>query len=158
MTQSNSKKEGRRKKKKLDLLQLKPASLASTPNPADAATRFFTIASKLPMELQMILCHRAVGSMKDSVLSQDSEVAFKSLAKTLLRLASSSKWLRFPFVSCDKERQKEYGKEKKCKQKNERRWKRKGCNHVCLFDFYISSFPFEFYYFLKRLLKKRGRW
>jgi len=42
-----------------DLLQLMPAS-----HPAAAATRFFMITSRLPMELQMILCHRAVGSTK----------------------------------------------------------------------------------------------
>ena len=69
-----------------DLLQLKSASrLAATPHPATtAAIRFFTISSKLPMELQMILCHRVVGSVKDSVLSMNSEVAFKHLARILL--------------------------------------------------------------------------
>jgi len=68
-----------------DLLQFKPASHpAATPKPAAAATRFFAIASKLPMELQMILCHRAVGSMKQNILHQDSEAAFKSLARVLL--------------------------------------------------------------------------
>ena len=63
-----------------DLLQLKPASLSADV----AATRFFTIAFQLPMELQMILCHRAVGSMKQNILSKDSEAAFKSLARILL--------------------------------------------------------------------------
>jgi len=43
--------------------QLKPAS-----HPP-AATRFFIITSKLPMELQMILCRRAVGSEPPSNLS-----------------------------------------------------------------------------------------
>ena len=63
-----------------DLLQLKAAS-----NPSDAATpRFFTIASKLPMELQMILCCQAVGSMKQNIPRKDSEAAFKALAKSLL--------------------------------------------------------------------------
>ena len=67
-----------------DLLQLKPAPLASTPNPADAAaTRFFAIAFKLPMELQMVLCCRVVGSTKQNILRKDSEVAFRSLAKVL---------------------------------------------------------------------------
>ena len=74
-----------------DLLQLKPASLASTPNPADsAATRFFDIASKLPMELQMILCGRAVGSMKQNILRKDLETAFKALARALLLGLSES--------------------------------------------------------------------
>ena len=63
------------------LLQLKPAS-----HPAAAATRFFAIASKLPMELQMILCHRAVGSMKQNILRKNSEAAFQSLARILLSL------------------------------------------------------------------------
>ena len=62
-----------------ELLQLKPAS-----HPAAAATRFFTIAENLPMELQMILCHCAVGSMKQNILQKDSEAAFKSLARILL--------------------------------------------------------------------------
>jgi len=47
------------------------------------ATRFFDIASKLPTELQMILCHRVVGSVKERILSKDSEHAFKVLAKNL---------------------------------------------------------------------------
>ena len=62
------------------LLQLKPAL---TDPPPPAALRFFVIASKLPMELQMILCHRVVGSMKQNILHKDSEVAFKSLACNL---------------------------------------------------------------------------
>ena len=64
-----------------DLLQPRPA--LATIIAASAATRFFAITSKLPMELQMILCHRVVGSMKQNILYKDSEVAFKSLAKCL---------------------------------------------------------------------------
>jgi len=56
------------------LLQLKP--------PSDpAATRFFAIASKLPIDLQMILCYRAVGSTKQNIFHKDSDAAFKSLAR-----------------------------------------------------------------------------
>ena len=66
------------------LLQLQPAS-----NPA--ATRFFAIAKRLPMELQMILCHRAVGSAKQNILHRDSEAAFKSLARILLLPSSQLK-------------------------------------------------------------------
>jgi len=62
-----------------DLLQLKPASVTTT----TTATRFFAIATRLPMELQMILCHRAVGSMRQNVLHKDSEAGFKSLASLL---------------------------------------------------------------------------
>jgi len=40
-----------------DLLRLKPA-LPITTITASAATRFFTITKRLPMELQMMLCHR----------------------------------------------------------------------------------------------------
>jgi len=70
-----------------DLLQLKPAShLAATPDHAAAtAIRFFAIAKRLPMELQMILCHHAVGSMKQNILRKDSEIAFKALARILLQ-------------------------------------------------------------------------
>jgi len=72
-----------------DLLQIKPA-FTTISNPAAAsATRFFATARRLPMELQMILCRRAVGSSKDSVLSKDSEIAFKSLARTILLLSQS---------------------------------------------------------------------
>ena len=68
-----------------ELLQLKSAS-----NPDDAhATRFFTIVKRLPMELQMVLCHRAVGSMRQNILHKDSEAAFKSLASILLLLSQS---------------------------------------------------------------------
>ena len=68
-----------------DLLQVKPASS----DPSIAATRFFTIASKLPMELQMVLCRRAVGSVKQNILHKDSEIAFKSLARSLLLLSQA---------------------------------------------------------------------
>ena len=64
------------------LLRFKPAL---TTNEA-AALRFFTIATRLPMELQMILCRVVVGSVKDNILSKNSEVAFKSLAR-ILRLS-----------------------------------------------------------------------
>jgi len=43
--------------------------------------RFFTIASRLPLELQMVLCFRVVGSAKEVILVKDSEVAFKDLAR-----------------------------------------------------------------------------
>jgi len=56
---------------------------------AGGATRFFVIASKLPMELQMVLSHRAVGSKKQNILVKDSEAAFKSLATILLSESKS---------------------------------------------------------------------
>jgi len=60
-----------------NLLQLK-----STSRPA--AARFFRVAKRLPMELQMMLCHRVFGSMKQNIRSNDSEAAFKSLAQILI--------------------------------------------------------------------------
>jgi len=48
------------------------------------AARFFSIAGILPLELQMVLCHRLVGSTKEIIQGKDSEVAFKSLAEALL--------------------------------------------------------------------------
>jgi len=65
-----------------DLLQLKPAFAATFSPPG--AFRFLTIAAKLPMELQMVLCRRAVGSTKQNILRKDSEAAFKSLATVFL--------------------------------------------------------------------------
>ena len=67
-----------------DLLRLKPALPITTITASAAATRFFTITKRLPMELQMMLCYRAVGSMKQNILREDSEAAFKSLARVLL--------------------------------------------------------------------------
>jgi len=58
------------------LLQIK----ATTPSPA---ARFFNIARRLPLELQMVLCFRLVGSDKEIIHSKDSEVAFKELARRL---------------------------------------------------------------------------
>jgi len=68
-----------------DLFHLKPASNPTvTPNRTSATTRFFVIVKCLPIELQMILCHRAVGSTKQNILLKDSEAIFKSLARILL--------------------------------------------------------------------------
>ena len=48
------------------------------------AARFFNIARRLPLELQMVLCFLQVGSPKETIQGKDSEVAFKSLAEKLL--------------------------------------------------------------------------
>ena len=58
------------------LLQVKD----TTPSPA---ARFFTVAAQLPLELQMVLCFRQVGSPKEIIGVKDSEVAFKELARKL---------------------------------------------------------------------------
>ena len=52
----------------------------TTPTPA---ARYFYIAIRLPLELQMMLCRRVVRSAKEIIPGKDSEVAFKSLAKSL---------------------------------------------------------------------------
>ena len=60
------------------LLQIRDTASSSP------AARFFNIARRLPLELQMVLCHRVVGSVKEIIPGKESEVAFKSLAKSLL--------------------------------------------------------------------------
>ena len=45
-------------------------------------TRFFSVACQLPLELQMVLCYRCVGSSKEIISGQDTELAFRALAKT----------------------------------------------------------------------------
>jgi len=59
------------------LLQIKD----TTQSPA---ARFFSIASQLPLELQMVLCFRQVGSVKEIIPGKDSEAAFKELGTKLL--------------------------------------------------------------------------
>ena len=59
------------------LLQIQDTT---TPSPA---ARFFNIIKQLPLELQMVLCFRQVGSAKEIISGNDSEVAFKELAKRL---------------------------------------------------------------------------
>jgi len=53
----------------------------ATPSPA---ARFFSITAQLPLELQMVLCYRVMGSAKEIIAGKDSEVAFKTLAESLL--------------------------------------------------------------------------
>jgi len=45
------------------------------------AARFFSIATQLPLELQMVLYHLVVGSAKEIIPAKGSEVAFKELAR-----------------------------------------------------------------------------
>jgi len=52
----------------------------TTPSPA---ARFFNIVKQLPLELQMVLCFRQVGSAKEIISGKDGEVAFKELARRL---------------------------------------------------------------------------
>jgi len=71
------------------LLQLKLALTSSHPE-ADAATRFFAMARRLPMELQMILSHLVIGSTKQNILHEESEAAFQTLVRILLLSQSYS--------------------------------------------------------------------
>jgi len=57
------------------LLQVKDTI---TPSPT---ARFFSIARRLPLELQMVLCFRQVGSDKEIIRGKASEAAFKELAR-----------------------------------------------------------------------------
>ena len=59
------------------LLQFKDTT-TTTP-----AVRFFKIITQLPLELQMVLCFRQVGSDKEIIPGKESEVAFKKLARRL---------------------------------------------------------------------------
>jgi len=52
----------------------------TAPSPA---ARFFSIARRLPLELQMMLCHRVVGSAREIIPGKEREVAFKELARKL---------------------------------------------------------------------------
>lgn len=49
------------------------------------AARFLRIIVQLPLELQMILCHRVVGSFGMNITGNDAEAAFRDLAKKLRR-------------------------------------------------------------------------
>ena len=60
-----------------DLLKIKQGEAHT------AAGGFFAIATTLPMELQMLLCHRVMRSTKQNIISKDSEYSFKQLAKAL---------------------------------------------------------------------------
>ena len=59
------------------------AAVAAVAATATAA-RFFNISSQLPIELQMMLCHRVVGSMKNNIrVNPTTEIAFRNLVEYL---------------------------------------------------------------------------
>jgi len=60
------------------LLQTK--NTTTTPSPA---ARFFSVASRLPLELQMVLCYRAVGSANEIIPGKEREMSFRELAVKL---------------------------------------------------------------------------
>jgi len=69
----------------LDVARLLTIGLQSTippPTPplTPPAPRFFTITSRLPLELQIVMCYRLVGSSREVMPGWHSEEAFKKLA------------------------------------------------------------------------------
>ena len=52
-------------------------------NDTTPAARFFSIAAQLPLELQMVLCFRLMGSTNEIIPGKKREVAFKELARRL---------------------------------------------------------------------------
>ena len=58
------------------LLQIKDTT-------ASPAVRYFSIATQLPFELQMVLCFRLIDSTKEIIPGKESEVSFKCLARRL---------------------------------------------------------------------------
>jgi hypothetical protein len=61
------------------------ALAAHQEEPGSKTVRFFAIAQRLPMELQMILCNRSVGSSHNGIRLASTEIAFQCLGKSLLR-------------------------------------------------------------------------
>ena len=55
--------------------------IKNLPSPTPS-TRFFSILMKLPMEIQMLLCHRTYGLSKDVIPAQDSNLAFRNVMKS----------------------------------------------------------------------------
>lgn len=58
------------------------------------ALRFFRIMRSLPMELQMIVCHRAVGSKGTVIAAKVAELAFRLLARKLNEPPKELPWWR----------------------------------------------------------------
>ena len=52
---------------------------------ATKASRVFKVMMELPMELQMVLCHRVVGSAAENIPGEQRELAFQELARKLLQ-------------------------------------------------------------------------
>ena len=67
-----------------NLLLVKSARPTEEADPAAAsARRFFALIVKLPMELQMVICHRVYESAGELILTKSSEVAFRSVVRKL---------------------------------------------------------------------------
>ena len=57
---------------------------------ADKMVRFLIISQQLPMELQMLLCHRVFDSNQDNITSIQAETGFKQLADSYLITKAAS--------------------------------------------------------------------
>jgi len=57
--------------------------LQTKETPPPPAARYLKIAGQLPLELQMVLCCRQVGSSKEIIPGKGREAAFKELARRL---------------------------------------------------------------------------
>jgi len=62
-----------------------PVSPFSSSERKRSTWRFFLICAQLPLELQMVLCHRMYGSPKDVIPAGESESAFRELARAVTR-------------------------------------------------------------------------
>jgi len=57
------------------------APVAAALQPDSRTRRFFEIAARLPLELQMVLCNRMYGSPRSLILTTHLDPAFRCLAR-----------------------------------------------------------------------------
>ena len=62
---------------------VKPGPAVEPGSVASRVVEFFSLCSRLPLDLQMALCNRMFGSVKDVVSSKDSEPGFRWLARSI---------------------------------------------------------------------------
>ena len=65
----------------LDIKRLNNTANTDRKSKQHKSVKFLNVSRRLPMELQMLLCHRVFGSTKHNVTSTESEAAFRRLAK-----------------------------------------------------------------------------
>jgi len=63
------------------LLRIREVGKEEEPRGSEEIRRFLRISGQLPLELQMVLCRRGVGSSLGNIAVNDSEAAFLDLAK-----------------------------------------------------------------------------
>jgi len=86
----------------------------------------------------MILCYRAVGSMRQNILRKDSEAAFKYLARTLLVSLTSSLHGQSHKGSSSRNELTVLNELTKCKT-----WKNKTWLNPLIIIFFFSSFHYD---------------